>query len=99
MNNNEVLGIIPARGGSKGLPRKNIKLLNDLPLISYSIASGLESDYITRLVVSTDDKEIAKIMQIMVAEVPFLRPKELAQDDILGFSPVFEHFIKLVRAE
>ena len=90
VNNNEVLGIIPARGGSKGLPRKNIKLLNDLPLISYSIASGLESDYITRLVVSTDDKEIAKISKNYGAEVPFLRPKELAQDDILDF-PVIEH--------
>ena len=90
VNKNKVLGLIPARGGSKGIPRKNIKLLNDLPLISYSIASGLESDHITRLVVSTDDEEIAKISKNYGAEVPFLRPKELAKDDILDF-PVIEH--------
>ena len=90
VNENKVLGLIPARGGSKGIPRKNIKLLNDLPLISYSIASGLESDYITRLVVSTDDEEIAKISKNYGAEVPFLRPKELAKDDSLDF-PVIEH--------
>lgn len=76
----EVLAIIPARGGSKSLPRKNIALLNGHPLISYTIRQAQESRTITRVVVSTDDAEIAEIARSYGAEVPFLRPAEIAGD-------------------
>lgn len=86
----EVLAIIPARGGSKGIPRKNIREFAGYPLIAYSIAAGLQADTITRVIVSTDDSEIAEVARVFGAEVPFLRPAELAQDDTLDL-PVFEH--------
>ena len=76
----KVLGIIPARGGSKGLPKKNIKTLCGKPLIEWSILRGLESEYIDRLIVSTDDPLIADIARSAGAEVPYLRPPELATD-------------------
>jgi CMP-N,N'-diacetyllegionaminic acid synthase len=76
-----ILALIPARGGSKGLPKKNIIPLAEKPLIAWTIEQGLECNYIDRLVVSTDDEEIAKISKHYGAEVPFLRPKELAKDD------------------
>ncbi|MFL2664812.1 MAG: acylneuraminate cytidylyltransferase family protein [Dehalococcoidia bacterium] len=77
----EILAIIPARRGSKGLPMKNIKMVNGHPLISYSIQAALESKSINRIICSTDSKNIGNIAQQYGAEVPFLRPKELAQDD------------------
>ena len=76
----EVLAIIPARGGSKGLAGKNIRLLNGHPLIAYSILAAQSSKYITRVIVSTDDEEIATISKNYGAEIPFIRPTELAQD-------------------
>jgi len=76
----KVLAIIPARGGSKGIPRKNIRDLCGKPLIAYSIESALKSNLIDRVVVSTDDEEIAEVSKNYGADVPFLRPKELAQD-------------------
>lgn len=76
-----MLALIPARGGSKGLPGKNIKLLNGKPLISYSIRSALNAKSVDRVIVSTEDKEIADIASEYGAEIPFLRPKELAQDN------------------
>jgi N-acylneuraminate cytidylyltransferase/CMP-N,N'-diacetyllegionaminic acid synthase len=75
------LAIIPARGGSKGLPRKNIRPLLDKPLIAYTIMTALRAKALGRLVVSTDDPEIATIAKSYGAEVPFLRPAELGQDD------------------
>jgi CMP-N-acetylneuraminic acid synthetase len=75
-----ILGIIPARGGSKGLPGKNIKPLLGKPLIAWTIEHAKASQYIDHVVVSTDDEEIAKISQEYHAEVPFLRPAELAND-------------------
>ncbi|QUL99329.1 MAG: acylneuraminate cytidylyltransferase family protein [Candidatus Fermentithermobacillus carboniphilus] len=80
MRSIEVLGIIPARGGSKSIPRKNIALLNGRPLISYTIRAAQQSRSISRLIVSTDDSEIANISAALGAEIPFMRPKELAQD-------------------
>lgn len=85
-----VLALIPARGGSKGIKRKNIKPLNGKPLISYSIEEALKSRYITRIVVSTDDDEIARVAKQCGVEVPFMRPKDLAEDHIPDF-PVIEH--------
>lgn len=80
INGLSVLGVITARGGSKGLPRKNIVNVNGKPLISWTINSGKESKYIDRLILSTEDNEIAKVAEEFGCEVPFLRPEELASD-------------------
>jgi N-acylneuraminate cytidylyltransferase len=85
-----VLALIPARGGSKSVPRKNVRLLGGHPLIAYSIAAGLGAHGVGRVVVSTDDGEIADVARRYGAEVPFERPAELATDDSLDL-PVVEH--------
>lgn len=82
--------IIPARLGSKGIPKKNIKFLRGRPLIDYSIKYSLNCKLVNRTIVSTDSEEIAGIALKSNAEVPFLRPKNLAQDLIPDF-PVFKH--------
>ncbi len=79
-----------ARGGSKGIPRKNIKPLRGIPLIAYSIAAGLQAQTVDRVIVSTDDDEIAAVAQQWGAEVPFRRPAEHATDTATDL-PVFEH--------
>ena len=76
----EVLAIIPARGGSKGMPRKNIRLLAGKPLIAWTIDAAKKSKHITRIIVSTDDEEIASVAKKLDAEVPFLRPPEISED-------------------
>ncbi len=86
--NKNILGLIPARGGSKGLPRKNIKSLLGKPLIAWTIEQALASKYLDRVVVSTDDKEIAEISKKYGADVPFIRPKELAEDNAKGIDVV-----------
>ncbi len=86
----EVLAVIPARGGSKGLPRKNIRSLAGHPLIAYSIAAGLQAETVTRTMVTTDDEGIAAVSRQYGAEIPFLRPAEFAQDNTLDL-PVFQH--------
>ena len=92
----EVLAIIPARGGSKTIPRKNIKAFAGFPLIAYSIAAGLQSDLITRVIVSTDDEEIAAVSRRYGAEVPFIRPAAHAQDQTPDL-PVFEHALDWLK--
>jgi CMP-N-acetylneuraminic acid synthetase len=89
----EVLGIIPARGGSKSIPRKNIRAFAGYPLITYSIAAGLAAQTITRLILSTDDEEIAAIARRYGAETPFLRPAEISGDNIADL-PVFQHALE-----
>lgn len=89
----EVLALIPARGGSKGIPRKNIRLFAGHPLIAFSIAAGLQAETVTRVIVSTDDEEIAAIAREYGAEVPFLRPAHLALDDTPDY-PVFLHALR-----
>jgi CMP-N-acetylneuraminic acid synthetase len=89
----EVLAIIPARGGSKSIPRKNINLFFGHPLIAYSIAAARCSPSVTRVLVSTDDDEIAAISRSYGAETPFLRPAVYAQDDTPDL-PVFQHALK-----
>jgi len=91
----EVLGIIPARFNSKGVSNKNIRKLNNKPLIAYTIEAGLEAERQTRLIVSTDSEEIASVARTYGAEVPFLRPAELAEDDISMVS-VLHHAIKFL---
>ncbi|BCS87546.1 cytidylyltransferase domain-containing protein [Pseudodesulfovibrio sediminis] len=73
-------GFIFARGGSKGVPGKNIKPLGGIPLIGHAINAGKESGLLDRIIVSTDDKDIARVASKLGAEVPFMRPPELAQD-------------------
>ena len=75
-----ILGLIPARGGSKGVPKKNIKLLGRMPLLEYTINSAKESHFLTEIVVSTDDEEIAIAAEVSGCKPPFIRPAALAQD-------------------
>ena len=79
-----MLAIIPARGGSKGLPGKNIKLLNGKPLIAYTIEAAMAAKKISRIIVSTDSRQIAKVAMDYGAESPFLRPEHLATDTALS---------------
>jgi CMP-N,N'-diacetyllegionaminic acid synthase len=80
INTYKVICVIPARGGSKGVPRKNIKKLAGKPLIAYTVEQALQSQYIDRTIVSTEDKEIAAVSKHCGAEVPFVRPGKLAGD-------------------
>jgi N-acylneuraminate cytidylyltransferase len=89
----EVLAIVPARGGSKGLPRKNVLPLLGRPLIEWSIRAALEATTVDRVIVSTDDDEIASIARAAGAEVPFQRPADLAADDTADL-PVFQHALR-----
>lgn len=91
-----ILAIIPARGGSKGLPNKNILPLLGHPLISYSIKAGLDSKFINRVIVSTDSEIIAEISKKYGADVPFIRPSIYAQDLSTDFE-VFEHALDWLR--
>ncbi len=85
-----VLAIIPARGCSKGIPRKNVLPFGGFPLIAYSIVAGLRASTVDRVIVSTDNEEIASVARDWGAEVPFLRPAEFAQD-LTPDLPVFQH--------
>ena len=89
----EVLAIIPARGGSKGIPRKNIKDFAGYPLIAYSILAGIRSRLVTRTIVSTDDEEIAAVAREWGAETPFMRPDEFARDNTTDL-PVYKHALE-----
>jgi len=85
--------VIPARGGSKRIPRKNIKEFNGKPIIAYSIEAALKSNCFDQVIVSTDDDEIAEVAKKYGAQVPFLRPDELS-DDYTGTIPVIKHAIE-----
>src|SRR6187431_1191976 len=76
----KILCIIPARGGSKGVPGKNIKLLNGKPLLTYTSEIALQSKYLTEVIVSTEDEQIATVAKNLEIKVPFIRPMSLAQD-------------------
>ena len=76
-----ILGLITARGGSKGIPGKNIKPLHGKPLLGYVAGDGLNSSTLSKFIISTDDQKIADVARDFGVEVPFLRPKELAADD------------------
>lgn len=86
------LAVIPARGGSKRIPRKNIKLFGGLPMIAWPIQAAIESQCFDRIIVSTDDDEIAELAKAHGAEVPFMRPMELS-DDHTETIPVIAHAI------
>lgn len=92
-----VLGLVLARGGSKGVPRKNIRPLAGEPLIGYTARAALESERLSRVVVSTDDPEIAEVARRCALDVPFVRPSELAQDDTPSL-PVVQHAVAWLEA-
>lgn len=91
--NKKILGLIPARGGSKSIPKKNIKFLGGKPLIAHTIEKAKASKYIDKLILSTDNEEIAEVGRKYGAETPFVRPKALAEDSTQDL-PVFQHAIK-----
>jgi CMP-N,N'-diacetyllegionaminic acid synthase len=91
------LGIIPARGGSKSVPRKNLQPLGGRPLIAWTIASALAAKSLDRVIVSTDDVEIADVARRAGADVPFLRPAAIAADDTPDL-PVFQHALAELAA-
>lgn len=93
-----IVAIIPARGGSKGLIRKNVLPLNGKPLIAYSIEAALKLKEVKRVIVSTDDQEIADIAKKYGAEVPFLRPESLASDTATTID-VLKHTIEFLKEE
>ncbi|MBI2024692.1 MAG: acylneuraminate cytidylyltransferase family protein [Candidatus Harrisonbacteria bacterium] len=92
----KVLGVITARGGSKGIPGKNIKPLLGKPLIAYTIEAAKNSGVIDRLILSTDDPEIARVAKEYGCEVPFMRPAELAQDKTPHL-PVMQHAVQWLK--
>lgn len=94
----KILGLIPARGGSKGVPKKNIKLLGKLPLIEYTINSAKESKFLTQIVVSTDDEEIAIAAEVAGFKPPFIRPTEIAQDTSTSLE-VVQHAIAFYESQ
>jgi N-acylneuraminate cytidylyltransferase len=91
----DVLAVIPARGGSKGIRRKNLVPIAGMPLVAHSIRHALAAKRVTRVVVSTEDEEIAAVARQHGAEVPFPRPMELALDHVLDW-PVFEHVLAVL---
>src|SRR5262249_41989321 len=91
------VAIVPARGGSKSIPRKNIRPLGGAPLIAYSIEAGLRARLVDRVIVSTDDEDIAAVARAWGADVPFLRPAALAGDNTPDL-PVFQHAIGWLEA-
>lgn len=93
-----ILGIIPARGGSKSIPHKNIKLLADKPLIAHTIETAKKCKMLNRTVVSTDDNEIAEVARKYGGDVPFMRPNELAMDET-PMIPVLQHAVSFVENE
>jgi N-acylneuraminate cytidylyltransferase len=92
----EVLAIIPARGGSKSIPHKNIKLLGGFPLIAYSIAIARQAPNVSRVIVSTDDERIAQVAREWGADVPFQRPEEISRDETTDL-PVFQHALQWLK--
>ncbi|HEX5058466.1 MAG TPA: acylneuraminate cytidylyltransferase family protein [Kofleriaceae bacterium] len=92
-----VVAIIPARGGSKGIKRKNLVPLAGKPLVAHSVQHALDAKLVDRVIVSTEDAEIAEAARAAGAEVPFLRPDELAGDLVLDW-PVFEHALRWLEA-
>src|SRR5262245_66458941 len=92
-----VFGVIPARGGSKGLPGKNLRVLGKLSLIGHAVASSRESSRLTRFIVSTDSPELADEARRHGAEVPFQRPAELASDQA-GMVPVLQHAVRWLES-
>lgn len=98
MSNLRVLGLIPARGGSKGIPGKNIALLSGKPLLAYTAEAAREAQRLASVILSTDDERIAEVGRKCGLETPFMRPAELAQDDT-PMLPVVQHAIRVLERQ
>ncbi len=99
MTEPKILAVIPARGGSKGVPRKNVRLVGGKPLIAYTIETALTlRGRLHRLIVSTDDAEVAEVARHFGAEAPFMRPAELSGDKV-PMLPVLQHAVRTIEAE
>tara|TARA_R100000935_G_scaffold29158_1_gene49465 strand:- start:339 stop:1037 length:699 start_codon:yes stop_codon:yes gene_type:complete len=94
----KILGIIPARGGSKGVPKKNIKLLGGKPLLEYTAKAALASKLLSRVILSSDDSEIIEVAKNIGLEVPFIRPENLSQDDTSSLS-VIKHALEFFETK
>ncbi len=92
------IAVIPARGGSKGVPMKNLRKINGIPLVGYAVKSALDSDCFDRVLVSTDNKEIADVANAYGAETPFLRPRDLS-GDLASSDAVVAHALKFFQEE
>jgi CMP-N,N'-diacetyllegionaminic acid synthase len=92
----KILALIPARGGSKGIPRKNIRIFHGKPLIAWSIEAAREASAVCEVVVSTEDEEIAAVAKDFGANVPFIRPRHLSEDATSGMDPVF-HALEILK--
>ena len=97
-NKIRILGLTLARGGSKSVPRKNIKKIAGIPLIGYTIVEALKSNFITRYIVSTDDEEIRKVAIECGADAPFLRPNEFSTDEASSVSAM-QHAVDWIEKE
>lgn len=93
----KVLAVIPARGGSKGVPRKNIRLLGGKPLLQYTAETALHAHKLTHVILSTEDEEIAQVGRECGLDVPFLRPRELAADNTPSL-PVIQHAVRWIES-
>ena len=96
MSNAKILGVIPARAGSKGIPNKNIIDIGDQPLIKYTIDAALGSTMITDCIVSTDSDDIASLAESLGSSAPFIRPKNLSDDKALSL-PVIQHAVNFME--
>jgi CMP-N,N'-diacetyllegionaminic acid synthase len=96
MKSSKIIALIPARSGSKRVERKNIRKLNGHPLLAYTISSALDSEIFSRVIVSTDSEEIASIATEYGAEVPFLRPKEFANDESADIDWIY-HILSILK--
>ncbi len=94
----KILGLIPARGGSKGIPGKNIKLLGGKPLLQYTFESAKASELLNRVILSSDDEEIIAVAQKLGIDVPFVRPAELSED-ATGSLEVMQHALKYLKEQ
>lgn len=98
INNKMVLAVIPARGGSKGIPRKNVRLVAGKPLIAWTIEEAKKSTYIDRTILTSDDSEFISVARQWDCDVPFVRPRELAEDNVNGIDPIL-HAIENVSGK
>ncbi len=92
----EVLALVPARGGSKGVPRKNVRLLGNKPLLAWSVEKAQKAKTVNRVIVSTEDTGIAEISKKWGGEVPFIRPAEFSQDETTDL-PVYQHALRWLK--
>lgn len=96
INGKKILALIPARGGSKGVPRKNVKILGGKPLIAWTIEAANQSKYIDRVILSSEDEEIIEVAKKWGCDVPFIRPKELAGDNTSSMDVIL-HALEEIR--